>query len=429
MAYAVNGAPTDGFYLEIISEKYSTKDELNKVKESIGNASELIVTNLKNGYVTINSTGTYATYGELTTRVLTSVVKGKYHIKLKDGYAIRGIAAWNGGQSEGVINEGFSIQIGENLVSTGTEQEYVNDSEYDYSVLTFCKTDASSNISPSEDMIEMFETLPSGIINEIDKVIKRVEKLEIRSINNAVFMGDSITHGVYSYFENNIKDDEHRYNGFDIVDMSSVKEASDSINIPYYFAKLANCKMVNLAKRGSGYVADSRGIGNALAVVNSYDFSNADFVGLCFGVNDYIQGKDIGNLADKSEGTLIGNMVMVISKILADNPLCKVVVYSPYNTFGQVSKGGDYTANATYGTEANNYALGYNLNGKGTLQDYVDAEDEVCRYYGIQHVKLSESNVCNRFSLKFVMIDGLHPSKEAWSKLAAEIYGKSNFGV
>lgn len=253
-------------------------------------------------------------------------------------------------------------------------------------------------------------------------------KLPNKAIKKAVFMGDSITQGVYSYWNGGVHSDANRYNGFDITNVSSVEQSTEFHGIHYYFGQFSGAEMVNLGKRGSGWVADTRNIGNALAVANSYNYSNVDFVALFFGVNDYIQGVEIGEIGQS--GTVRGNMASVIQKIASDNPLCKIVVYSPYNTFGQVSKGGDYVASDTlYGDESTNYALGYDYMGEGTLSDYIAAIDDVCAYYGVQHVKLSASNVVNRLTIKNIMIDGLHPSKESYPMLAAEIYGKGNFGA
>lgn len=252
-------------------------------------------------------------------------------------------------------------------------------------------------------------------------------KLPIGAINKAVFMGDSITQGVFSYWNNNVHTDANRYNGFDISNPSSVVESTEYHGIHYYFGLLSGAEMVNLGKRGTGWVADTRHIGNALSVATNYNFTDVDFVALCFGVNDYIQGVSLGDITTQAANTLIGNMCATIEKILSDNPLCKVVVYSPYNTWGQVSKGGDYTANSYYGDESTNYALGHQISGH-TLQDIIDAMELVCEHYGIQCVNLSKSNVVNRFTIKDIMVDGLHPTKESYIKLAAEIYGKGNFG-
>jgi lysophospholipase L1-like esterase len=241
-------------------------------------------------------------------------------------------------------------------------------------------------------------------------------------------MGDSITQGVYSYWHNDVHTDANRYNGFDIHNLTSIAEETAYHGIHYYFGLLSGANVVNIGRRGTGWVADTRNIGNAIVMANDYDFSDVDFVALCFGVNDYIQGKTIGDISTQASNTIIGNMCATIEKILTDNPLCKVVVYTPYNTWGQVSKGGDYVADLHYGDESTNYALGHSINGS-TLQDIINAMETVCMYYGIQCVNLSRSNVVNRFTLKEIMVDGLHPTKESYVKLAAEIYGKGNFGA
>ena len=410
-----------------------------------------------------------------------------------------------------------------------------------------------------------------------------------KPIKKAVFLGDSIIHGVYSYFNAS----GGRENGFNTDD-------SVTKRIPAYFAEMSGAEVINLGKRGSGYVIDGRNLGNGLEVAQANDFSDVDFVGICLGINDWIRGGSLGSFTesgggtggdsggdsggtegDGSEGstggiafyngfanvdkivanpnstlsgaasaakirlvsipvygaftlevnsgyrirnaiqysqkvevtqgkdttginpqgteylatnttstsitvsttnkytvmtiakandtqtisptedivksftlqsadaqvvateaqvatvaeqavgtpnvvqnTVIGNMVLMFQKILEDNPLCKIVCYSPYNSWGQVSVGGDYTADYYYGSEETNYALGATNSAGYTLQDLIDAIDKVCSYYGITHVPLSKNNLCNRINIKNVMIDGLHPSREAREFLAAEIYGK-----
>ena len=84
-----------------------------------------------------------------------------------------------------------------------------------------------------------------------------------------------------------------------------------------------------------------------------------------------------------------------------------------------------YTEQYKYGDSIN---LIEGINKKGyTLQELIDLIDKVCEHYGIRHVPLSKSNVCNRFTIKDIMIDGLHPSREARPMLAAEIFGQKGF--
>lgn len=364
--------------------------------------------------------------GTLSTRVrvgdVSNLIEGRYHIKLKPGYLIRAIYICKVGGASAREVVGPDERLTEYLFSPLGERMY--------SAITICKEDDTATISPTEDIVE-FLTKSEGLYaleESMYDLTGEVDALKDRHpIKNAVFMGDSITQGVYSYWHNGIHTDANRYNGFDISDPSSVAESTEYHGIHYYFARLAGCEIVNLAKRGTGYVADTRNLGNALDVATSYSFADVDFVALFFGVNDYIQGVPIGAIG--TPNTIRGNLASVLQKIASDNPLCKIVVFSPYNTFGQVSNGGDYISNQLYGDDTTNYALGYDYQGEGTLGDYIAAIDDVCSYYGVQHVKLSESNIVNRLTIKNIMIDGLHPSKESYPMLAAEIYGKGNYGV
>lgn len=349
---------------------------------------------------------------DLVTRVKigTSAITGAFRIVLNEGYHLRAVYSFDASN----FNGEQIVYDSEGL----TDYTFIPSSDKPIAAVTICKDDATQSISPSEDIVKFFGAPEIGLLEQVtdSKIIKK-----------AVFLGDSITHGVYSYYDQDIHDDNHRYNGFDITDLSDVAMATRYHCIPYYFGLFADCECINIAKRGSGWVQDGRNIGNAYEVASAYDFSDVNFCALCFGINDYINGISIGDIETMAADTLIGNMSLVFSKIFSDNPLCKVVVYSPYNCWGQVSHGGDYVSDVLYGNESTDYALGFDKGG-GTLQEYIDAIDSVCQYYGVQHVPLSKSNIVNRLTLKNIMIDGLHPSKDSFRALAAEIYGKGNFG-
>jgi hypothetical protein len=383
------------------------------------------------------------------------------------------------------------------------------------------------------------QVLTAAQLNHIEEGIANSDSAPML-IKNAVFFGDSITHGVYSYYNAN----GGRQNGFDTTDDGHPR-------IPAYFGMLANCSVTNHGARGSGWVADNRGLGDAVEKTQLTNFADYDFAAYCLGINDYIQGKPLGTInleagtvtgggepitttlsqgyasaADlnndlntrvktefikgpfkievnegysiraiytydsddvssssvatlknstvtsfdaytsassysiitfcKSDsnatltpteniiktletlpssaigpvvqkGTIVGNMAICFQQIAKQNPHCKVVCYSPYNAWGQVSVGGDYTSNTLYGDESTRYSLGRKNSAGYTLQDLIDTIDKVCQWYGIRHVPLSKSNICNLLTIKDIMIDGLHPSREARPYLAAEIFGQKGF--
>ena len=108
----------------------------------------------------INISQGYATFANnrvsidtLTTRVRSYILAGNYTIKTNPGYVIRGIAAWNGGQTSGNPQSSFNVDSGTNLVSGGALSEYTKNDEWEYSIVTFCKTNASDTILPSENII------------------------------------------------------------------------------------------------------------------------------------------------------------------------------------------------------------------------------------------------------------------------------------
>lgn len=219
-----------------------------------------------------------------------------------------------------------------------------------------------------------------------------------------VMMGDSITAGVYSYFNNS-----QRWNGV---------QAGDGVSD--YLADIIKCPFDNVGKRGTGYVADTRDTNNAWEQAQVTDFSQYDLVVMMYGVNDYIQGVTLGSIQDNIEGTVAGNMNRVFNKIFTDNPLCKVICIGSYNTWGQVSQGGDYTSNVYYGDESTDYGLGYTINGN-TLRDVLNLQKQVCEHFHVQYFCLADEGIVNTFNIKNVLVDGLHPTLELRKYIAQEI--------
>lgn len=225
-----------------------------------------------------------------------------------------------------------------------------------------------------------------------------------KTYSKGVMMGDSITAGVYSYFNGN-----QRWNGF---------QAGDGVSD--YIGKIMNCPFDNVGKRGTGYVADTRDINNAWEQAQVTDFSQYDIVVMMYGVNDYIQGVTLGSIQDNIEGTVAGNMIRVFNKIFTDNPLCKVLCVGSYNTWGQVSQGGDYTSNVYYGDESTDYGLGYAISGN-TLRDVLNLQKQVCEHFHVQYFCLADEGIVNTFNIKNVLVDGLHPTLELRKYIAQEI--------
>ena len=252
--------------------------------------------------------------------------------------------------------------------------------------------------------------LPSKLtkLSMIKRPSYRLEPLIPRFLyKKGVMMGDSITAGVYSYFNNG-----ERWNG--------VKESG---GISDYIGEIIRCSVDNVGKRGTGYVADTRNINNALEQALITDYSQYDFCVMMYGVNDYIQGMPLGSIEENLEGTVVGNMSRVFNKILSDNPYCKILCVGSYNTWGQVSQGGDYISNHPYGDETTDYALGY-VRSTYTLRKYLDTQKEVCEHYHVQYFCLADEGIVNLINIKNVLVDGLHPTLELRKYIAQEIAKK-----
>ena len=236
----------------------------------------------------------------------------------------------------------------------------------------------------------------TGLIDE--------EESKRNAYKKGVMMGDSISAGVCSYLNNG-----DRYNDF-----FTYEQVSDKL------AKIIGCPFDNVAKRGTGYVADTRNINNAWEQAQVTDYSQYDLVVMMYGVNDYIQHVSLGDIETEAADTVAGNMKRVFNKIMTDNPLCKIVCVGSYNCWGQVSVGGDYTSDITYGTELTNYALGYSISDH-TLRDYLNMQKAMCEKYNVQFFCLADAGIVNMFNIKDVLADGLHPTVELREYIAQEI--------
>lgn len=356
----------------------------------------------------------YASEGTLNNnashRVKTSFIYGNFSVRVNDGYVIRAIYTYPTAK----VSANFSCVLAN--CTDRTKMDVMNEGRY--AIITFASaSDPNANISASEDIVKSLTKYE----------VKLPETEGCPHINNAVFFGDSIMHGVYSYFEKDTDGSILRKNGFDSDSFSFYR-------IPDYFGLLAKATVTNNAKRGSGWITDGRNLGNALEMVNKTDFAQYDFAAFCIGINDWIQGAQIGSLdapgntgGSISDGTVVANMIACFEKIQSQNPQCKIVVYSPYICWGQYSDGGDYTSKTFYGDRSTNYALGAKNKAGYTLQDLIDVIDQVCSHYNIRHVPLSQSKVCTVDNVKDVMIDGLHPSREVRLDLAAELLELSGY--
>jgi lysophospholipase L1-like esterase len=151
------------------------------------------------------------------------------------------------------------------------------------------------------------------------------------------------------------------------------------------------------------------------------DFANYDLVTLFYGINDYKGYADteifpLGTFEDDiaTGGTFYSNMRYCIEKIIASNPLCKIIVITPINC-------------SIHGTEDGNWCLSYDYKGNGTLEDFFVAIKTICEYYGVEMIDMTHNSIVNRKNIKSVLPDNLHPSIECHKAIAMELSAKINY--
>ena len=217
-------------------------------------------------------------------------------------------------------------------------------------------------------------------------------------------LGDSIVQGYYSF-----------ENGDGTKTGSSIAVTQDCwVNLVSFKNE---CKLFNYGVGGSGFVHNGTVLDklNACDHVDTIDFSNADLVTIAYGVNDWKYNCNLGSMAsNKKDGTIYGNMKYVIEKIVSNNPKAKIIIITPLNC-------------SAYGTQQNNWGIGYSFSNNGTLERIFEAEKEVAEYYGIEMIDMTHNSVINRISAPLLLADGVHPTLDGHKAIACELAKKINF--
>ena len=125
--------------------------------------------------------------------------------------------------------------------------------------------------------------------------------------------------------------------------------------------------------------------------VDSINFSNYDFVSIAGGINDYIfWNSTLGSITDSNfdKTTFIGGLQYIINKILTDNPLIQIVIFTPLKQ----------------GIKNNKNDVELNLT------DYVNAIKNVAEYYSIPILDLYSISGFNKYNISKYTLDLLHPN-------------------
>ena len=125
---------------------------------------------------------------------------------------------------------------------------------------------------------------------------------------------------------------------------------------------------------------------------------NIDLITVFGGTNDYGSNKMLGTIKDdKTQDTFYGNLKNVIEKIIAVKPKKATLVF-----FTPLKRGA-----------FKNQPVYPNPNSSGhKLDDYVNAEKQVCKLYSIPVIDLFHKSGLEVDNLSKFTIDNLHPNDE-----------------
>lgn len=119
-------------------------------------------TTLVNGYVNSGSpTGVVIddSSSAIPIRVRTGELFGKFYVKTKPGYLIRSITCYNESISPFSAG-GHTVTGAENVVIASQQLMEYTYTGTKYAAITFCKSDATQTISPTDDIIDEMYYLP-----------------------------------------------------------------------------------------------------------------------------------------------------------------------------------------------------------------------------------------------------------------------------
>lgn len=231
---------------------------------------------------------------------------------------------------------------------------------------------------------------------------------------NFAAMGDSITQGYYSYYENNVP-----------------TSASNTLySYVTHLGEMTGWSFTNLGVGGRGYLyktGDTYAGTGAYVALNT-DFSSYDMVTVMYGINDWkgnaaALGDVDSPLGYMDNGTYVppttvaGAVKTVIEGITASNPKCKIVIISPLQCAGYYNSG---TGRYDYESSPR-MSLTYAMSRTGTLLQFHDMIKSICEYYGVTFLDLTLSGPVNFLNVKTMCPDGIHPSQDTHELIAQQL--------
>jgi lysophospholipase L1-like esterase len=236
---------------------------------------------------------------------------------------------------------------------------------------------------------------------EVAELQEAVQKSPSASGAKWFAIGDSITYGLYS--------------------TSSTEYSQPVVGKRWvdYVAKYSGYELTNLGKSNAGFLTSP----TFRSMVDGANFADADLVTIMLGINDWKYEEAVNKVGSFDDdiatgGTIVSELRYGLEKIISQNPYCKIILITPIN-----AKIG------SRGTEATNWAYGFSgtITPCGSLKAFGDKLKEVCEYYGIQVIDMTNSSVVNRKSITTVLPDGIHPNLDCYKALGLELARRITF--
>ena len=175
---------------------------------------------------------------------------------------------------------------------------------------------------------------------------------------------------------------------------------------------------------GQGYFAIASNDRNGIAEVVNRDFSDAGLITVAWGFNDWHYNHPRGNhdLIDANvpyptagyntnQITTVNQAIwFCLGELIRKAPNAKIVVQTPMNGW---LYGGDWDSD---------WGIGYQMSNSGTLAQIHDDIKYWADYYGLQVLEMTYNNsIVNRRNIKYVLIDGSHPTDIAHQQLGRTV--------
>lgn len=219
---------------------------------------------------------------------------------------------------------------------------------------------------------------------------------------NWVSFGDSIARSYFSYIDS----------GGNVV----TREDGYTRVWPYKVAQINYWGFQNMAYGGSGWIDDPEP--SYLRIREVTDYTQYNLVTFAFGINDWKANRVVGSLTDAfvyaddmTPTTVIAAMRYCFEYIMRRNPLCKIVVITPFN--------------CKWGSADTGWARGCtDYSNPGTLDHFADTMISVCDEYGIEYIDATRYSPINMGNISALLPDGIHPSVEGHTMLARDLATK-----